>query len=225
MKRKLVILLAAAMIFLFQFSGHAAVIFTDDFSTQKGWGNELGNWTIEEGAYYATASGNNPPTYSSAPTVALTNFTVEFDVNNASDGGTWLRSSYNSYNNTSGLLMVIGGSGGRYNGIYFHNFLNGSYSEAFGFTDIQGLQRNNEHFKIDVLGDTYSIYLNRGTTPICTITDSKFSSGLVAFYGFSPLTVSSFDNIIISTVPIPGAILLFAPGLAGIATIRRRLKK
>jgi hypothetical protein len=41
--------------------------------------------------------------------------------------------------------------------------------------------------------------------------------------GYSDYT--SFDSKGTATVPIPGAILLFAPGLAGIALLRRRNKQ
>ena len=36
---------------------------------------------------------------------------------------------------------------------------------------------------------------------------------------------TGIDNISVSSVPVPGAILLFAPGLLGLAAIRRRFKR
>jgi hypothetical protein len=225
MKKSILMFLAAAMIIVSQFNAHAGMIFSDDFSTNKLWGNQSGQWTANSGVYYAKTPSNNPPTYSSAPTSTLTNFTVEFDVNNASDGGIWLRSSYADSKGT-GLLMVIGGYGGNYDGFYFHKMVDGVGSNAFGHVYVSGFQGSNEHFKIEVIKNTYSIYLKGNTTPITTITDSTFTSGLVAFYGFSPRMTSTFDNVAISVpaapVPIPSAFYLFAPGLLGLIGFKRK---
>ncbi len=74
-----------------------AVFFSDNFNTGASplWGNEAGGWYASGGVYNAQSPSNNPLTYSSLP-YDLTDFVVDLDINNVSDGGIFLRSSRDS---------------------------------------------------------------------------------------------------------------------------------
>jgi hypothetical protein len=194
MKNLLALVLVLLGTLFFHHPAPADLIFFDDFSADKGWGNQRGDWSIGGGVYRALSPNNLPPTYSSAPTPVLTNFIVEMEVNNLSDGGIWLRSSYIN-GKASGLLLVTGGQGGAYNGLYWHIFHDDLFSDAFGHVSIPGLQGTNRHLKIEAQGSTYKVYLDGGANPLTTLVDSNFYSGLVAVYGYSPTLIQTLDNV------------------------------
>ena len=94
---------------------HAATVFSDNFDGGASalWGNERGGWAASGGLYDSASPGTFPNTRSTLP-FDLTDFSVDFDVNNLQDGGIWLRSAAapGSAIGQSGVLLVTGGRAG-----------------------------------------------------------------------------------------------------------------
>ena len=204
---------------------HAQVIFSDNFTSGAAavWGNEIGNWTATGGVYFPTAPNNSPPTYTSVP-FSLTDFSVTVTINQLSDGGIWLRSA----DNGNGILLVTGGNGRTGTGLYWHEIQNGGVGPARN--EVTGLFVNgvsSATIRVDVVGSTFSAYVNGAVTPATVLTSTLFASGKVGLYGFSSQT---FDNFSIVAVPEPSAAVLLAFGVlavggsAGSRWRRRRLK-
>jgi hypothetical protein len=170
-----------------------ASIFTDDFNAGASplWGNELGNWVASGGVYYAQSPSESPHTYSSLP-FELQNFTIDVDINGVSDGGIWLRSDGAGH----GVLLVTGGWWTNGTGLYWHEMQN-FYDAGPAYNVIDGLfsQGDNIHLHIEVVGDTYSAFLNGSTIPATTLVTSDYFSGKVALYDFSGQT---FDNFVLT---------------------------
>ncbi|MBI5691226.1 MAG: PEP-CTERM sorting domain-containing protein [Verrucomicrobia bacterium] len=199
--------------------GQAQVIFTDDFTAgaAPAWGNEVGGWTATGGVYAPTSPNNNPATYSGLPWL-LTDFSVSVTIQGLSDGGIWLRSS----GNQNGILLVTGGNGRTGTGLYWHEIVNGSVSPALN--EVTGLFTNGVStatIRVDVVGNTFSAYVNGNPTPSTVLVSSAFSSGRVGLYGFSAQT---FDGFVLSAVPEPSVWALLALGLAMGLAWRRRLR-
>src|SRR6266436_36967 len=87
----------------------AAALFSDDFNAGASplWGNEVGSWFAAGGVYDSQFPSNSPLTYSSLP-FALSDFSIDVDINHLQDGGIWLHSA----DNGNGVLLVTGGNGG-----------------------------------------------------------------------------------------------------------------
>lgn len=211
----------------------AGIVFFDDFTAgaSSAWGNQRGDWRAIDGVYDAAAPDNSPLTYSDLTTLtSLTDFAMEVDVNSLHDGGIWLRSNFNG-GNINGVLLVTGGFGGANNGLYWHVVQNGSPGAFQGNQTQSGLQGDDVHLRIEVIGNVYSVYLNGGATPFTTLTTSLFSSGSVGLYDFSPLDGLSsprgqtFDNFQVTdlTVPEPPSFILLGLGSLAIAASSRLL--
>lgn len=205
-------------------NGFAGVIFTDDFSGDgSNWRNERGGWSVANGVYDASSPHNSPPTYTSANTGLLTDFILDVDINGVRDGGLWLRSSFTG-SVVSGVLLVTGGYGGSYNGLYWHTLNSDQYSGPFSNQSYTGLLESNAQIRVVVKGDVYEAYVNGATSPLTTLTTSAFDSGYVGLYDFSAQT---FDNVRISTidqapVPEPSTIILLGLGALGLLRFRKK---
>ena len=185
---------------------HFAQVFFDDFTTgaNPAWGNERGSWRALNGAYDATFPSNNPMTYSSVTTMrTLTDFVAKVTVNNLSDGGLWLRSSFND-GAISGILLVTGGYTGTFDGLYFHELHNGNASAPLNKISLPGLLGSDVDLRILVEENTYSVFLNQMNNPITTLVNEAFSSGSFGLYDYSPTNGASsprgetFSNVFIN---------------------------
>jgi PEP-CTERM motif len=214
-------------------SAKASVIFQDDFNSGASplWGNELGNWSASGGVYNSLAPNNNPLTYSSLP-FNLTDFAIDVDINKVVDGGIFFRSSGDTPNTRSGVLLVTGGLGNAGTGLYWHILKDGDAGAILNPSE-SGLFESgvsNINLRVAVQGNTYSAFLNGSTTPITTLTTDQFSSGRVALYDFSIFDESAqtFDNVKItsfdqSSVPEPTSALgLLAFGVFGAGFLLKR---
>ncbi|MEQ9408839.1 MAG: PEP-CTERM sorting domain-containing protein [Fuerstiella sp.] len=174
-------------------------------------------------------------TYTDVSTLTgLTDFAVDVDVNDLDDGGIWLRSDYNG-GSLNGVLLVTGGNGGTYDGLYWHVVTNGSVAAATGFAAQTGLQGADVHIRVEVIGNTYSAFLNGSAMAFTTLTDSTFSSGSVGLYDYSPTSGAgsprgqTFDNFqvedLTTAVPEPSGLALFGLGAFGMIGYRRRQRR
>jgi hypothetical protein len=172
---------------------HAA-IFADHFNKKPSalWRNETGAWAVEAGAYKATNPANFPAASSSLP-FNLTDFSVDFDVNDVQDGGIWLRSAAapGTAVGRKGIIFNLQTINGTK--VYWHIVEDGNE-----WGDAQNLVflsfGNTVHVHIEVAGDTYSAFLDGSSTPASTLTTSLFTQGHVALYDFSG---QSFDNFVL----------------------------
>jgi len=224
---------AFAMILVAASPAYAASIsFSDDFNTGTAsaqWSNTAGTWSATSFNYLATAPTNSPTTFTLLP-YDLLDFTVDVDVNNASDGGIWLRSDATRSN---ALLLVIGGNSHTGTGFYFHQIVGGVFSGNLNSVGGLFTQGDEIHVQVVVAGNTYSVYLNGGSTAVTSLTwiggPTSGFTGLYDFGGTANTGIQSFDNFNLrgntvgaAAVPEPATLGLFGAGLGVLAAIRRR---
>ena len=213
--RALLVVLASLLLTAQLWGG--TVSFFDDFNNGPSplWGNELGAWTTQNGFYFAQNPNNNPATYTSLP-YALTDYTLDVDINGVSDGGIWLRTDGSS--NTA-LVLIVGGWGHSYTGFYFHTVQNGNWSGPFNWACCFFNQGDNIHVQVVAAGNHFYVYVNGGNTPVDSVTYTGLASGYVGLYDFTgqghyPIN-QSFDNFGLAgtTVPEPMTLLLLGGGV------------
>jgi hypothetical protein len=191
------------------FLAHAAqgqILFSDNFTSAASplWSNDRGNWSASGGVYDAAAPNNNPIT-ATLVNLALTDFAFDVDINNASDGGLWLRADAGANN---GILLVTKPSQ-----LYWHIVNNGNAGAPLNVSN--SLPGGNIHVHVEVSGDNYAAFINGSLTPLTTLTTSFRSSGFAGLYDFSG---QSFDNVAIAPEPLAAPFAL----LAGLVLRRRR---
>ena len=206
----------------------AAPVFFDDFNAGASilWNNEVGSWSATGGVYDSLSPSTRPNALSSLP-FELTDFSVELDINNVSDGGIWLRSASAATGiGRTGVLLVTGGNTRTGTGLYWHVVTGDSYGS--NLNTVSGIFANgvsDPHLRVEAHGNTYSAYVNGSTVAATTLTNSAFSSGRVALYDFSGQT---FDNVSITSaaIPEPSHISLLALAFLGLflSKFGRRLK-
>jgi hypothetical protein len=220
---------AIAASIIFAPDARGAIVFSDDFNSGASplWGNDIGAWTAAAGVYDASSPSNFPNAHSSLP-FDLGDFTIEFDISNVSDGGVWLRSTLapGTAIGRTGVLLVTGGSGG--SGLYWHVVTNGnSYGSSLGVVgNLFTPGVSDPHLRVEVSGDTYSVFVNGLPAPSTTLTTTAFLSGQVALYDRSSQT---FDNVVLSTpgavVPEPASFIIWSVMAAGSAIFWRRSRR
>jgi hypothetical protein len=219
MKKRIMVLFGFLLAASFHISpANAAVLFSDNFDNgiKPEWGNEVGTWYTDNGVYNSTYPSNSPLTYTSITSLPnLTDFVVDFDVNNVIDGGVFLRAQDNQH----GILLATGGVFSGYTGLHWH-VLNGGYtSTPLGLVyNVPNIPGGNVHITVEVIGNTYKAYVNGELRT--TLLDDTYTSGRVALYDFSAQT---FDNFQISTpTPEPSSMILGLMGLGSMLGLRRR---
>jgi hypothetical protein len=176
------------------------VTYTFDTNPPPDWVNKSGNWIANGGVYYPQNPGNIPPTYAYLP-FSLTDCVVEVDINNATDGGIWIHSSFNSNAGwANGILLVT-----KPGLIYWHEVVNNSYGSSLA---IGSMPAGNVHVKVVASGTTYEAYVNNVLAT--TLTTSAFPSGFVGLYDYATQTFDNFQvtSDEIKCALIPGVLLL-----------------
>lgn len=182
----------------------AEILFYDDFreGAAQDWGNEFGDWVASGGVYFATAPSTSPPGYTSVTChPELTDFTVEFDINGANDGGVFLRSHRCENGEVEGVLFLVGGWEGTYQGVYWHIWDCSGHGSIHNSVEIPGIQGSNVHVLVTVQDSVYSAFIDGGSEPVSTLVTSRYSSGSVALYQYFE---QSFDNVCIYSEPVSG---------------------
>ena len=232
-KRKTLGLMVLAMLFVVVGVTSAkagTILFSDDFSSGASslWQPKVGNWVVENGVYYENQYGRysgNPGnwTYLNLPSALPDNFTLSVDIGNLCDGGIYLRTD-SSHSN--GILLVTGGWGHTGTGLYWHEFYNGNATGAVNRVEGNPAQGASGTLTIEVAGNVYAASWNGELiTTLTAESPYNFLGGSIGLYSWSSQT---FDNVALTTsapVPLPSAFLLLAPGLAGLAAMRRKLGK
>jgi hypothetical protein len=125
-----------------------------------------------------------------------------------------------------GVLLVTGAGATGETGLYWHIVTDGTtYGGILNRVSNLFAAGSDVRLRVEVLGDTYSAYVNGSTTPAASITTNLFSSGRVALYDNSR---QSFDDVVLSAqnvIPEPSAIVLLGIGALvlpfGISSRRR----
>jgi alpha-tubulin suppressor-like RCC1 family protein len=180
--------------------------FCDNFSAGASplWGNEFGNWSTAGGTYNATSGS----AYTSLP-FELRDFTMEVDLVAAETGAIYFRATgAPSADNAVRLWNSAGG-------LSWYYFTNGSAAGPFGQVSNVYTPGTTVHLRIEVVGDTYSAFVNGAATPATQYTNANYPTGRIVLRDFS--STQSFDNVCISTGDDedPADLAMFNACLAG----------
>jgi hypothetical protein len=196
----------------------ADTIFSDNFNSgaSSAWSNSLGDWTASGGVYRAENPDNFPNTHSFVSTFpSLTDFSVTVDINNARDGGVWLRASPDASSlGVQGVLLIFLNDSIHSNTLFWHEVTDDRYGAELNTA--ANLPLGNFSLRIDVQGDLYSAYINGSSVPATTFTSDLFSSGFVGVYDHDVFDggLQSFDNFALSVASVPGPVV--GAGLPGL---------
>ena len=200
--------LCLCMAFGFAQPVNAQTTFTDNFNSVTDgqadslWNNEYGNWVVSSGTYAAQqiSSGyqNYPAAVSTIKGLVVSDFTLDFDMLGASDGGVYIHSR----GFTDALCLIVEPDIGA---MYWIVRQNNAYSTSvLGNVGLNASPRADLHVHVVAAGSTYTAQATMGGNVIATtsINDSHFLSGSIGLYDNG--IGQSFDNV---KVLIPGAVL------------------
>jgi hypothetical protein len=197
--------------------GYWNFIFTDNFDGGASllWGNESGDWLASGGVYYAQAPSNNPHIHNFLP-FNLRDFAIDVDIRGVNDGGIWLRSDDAGH----GVLLAINAPWNK--GLYWHNmrgFGHGDAEPRYSVVNDLFNVGDSIHLRIEVVGNTYSAFLNGSATPATMFVNYDHYSGHMGLYSRSGQT---FDNFVLTTLTIPEPATLALLGLGSLILVRWR---
>lgn len=211
-------------------NANAATLLFDDFNDgdDDGWTQQLGSWSVVSGHYDTNMP--NDDFYTVRGDFGWSNYIVEADI------------KMNGWENDVGLVFY---NQANKNHIRFTVVLDddsdlvrlehGVWTGAVEFehtsiatyinNDIS-LERDTwYHFKVVIAGDSVSAYID---DVLYAYSDSlPYSSGNIGLTwdDDNPSLTASFDNVRVSTVPVPAAFWLFGSAFAGLIRLRSPRKK
>ncbi len=196
----------------------ASPLFLDDFNLGASalWNNQSGAWSAAGGVYGSPVVPNGAH---SLLEFALTDFVLDVNVSDIEDGGIWLRAAPSvSAIGVQGVLLVTQEFT---NSLFWHVIPDGGSwgSQINAVSTPLFAVGGDAHLTIRVIDDVFSVFVNGNTTAATTLMTSLFTSGAVGLYANSG---QNFDDVEINAVPEPGAIVLVASGLMGLASRRWR---
>ena len=220
-------------LFLFGYSVttlFASTLFEDNFDTgpKADWGNERGDWFVNDGAYQSTQPNNWPATLSSITSYPnLEDFIVEVDIYNVNNGGLFLRTVPETGQShiSQGIALVVDAGSYLDNPIiYWHVLSSGSvWGPRLNIVELPDIISGDDiHLRIIVEGDNFLAFVNSSSAPTTSLTSNAYSSGSVALYDFD--SNQSFDNFELKEViPEPSSMILLVLGVFG--SIIRKIRK
>jgi hypothetical protein len=223
--------LAFSIAFSVELHGTASAtpIFVDTFDSgaSPAWGNERGAWRAEDGTYDASLPNNDPLTYTSVTTFPdLIDFVIDVDVNDTDDGGIWLRSSFEN-GLITGILLVLASSEVYWHEVTVDNNDQSTFLPVLNPAFVPGLEGSDVHLQVNVIGNSFSVFLNGDPNPLTTLISDLYASGSVGLYDNSPSIGDpgrgqTFDNFKITEVAEPGSLVLLVSGLFGLILSNRQ---
>lgn len=199
---------------------YSEVLFADDFQNgpSTSWGNQRGEWTAQDGKYYASITGPSFPLWPMPHSLLpfeVTDFELNLKIWDFQDGGVMLRAQDSS----NAVLLVVGGLGGVGDYMYWHVLQNGIPGEGLNPSASIGIIGSYDpSLKIVVQGDTYQVFLDGNPNAATTLTTDAFSSGKVGLFD-NATPATQFSNVVL-IIPEPSAFSLLAAGL--VLVLRRR---
>ncbi len=168
---------------------------------------------------------------------ALTDFAVDFDMLGLEHGGIFLRSA----SRDSGIVLIVRSNGD----LYWHRRWAGHWGNKLGLVSgVSCLSLGADlSMCVEVIGSTYSAYVNGSSVAATTYTNPIYSAGQVALYDYSDSM--TFDNVRIFdflvpdppfgskagsfpapvVTPEPSTYMFLGSGIAGLIVWRRRARK
>ncbi|MBN1273933.1 MAG: hypothetical protein JXB26_16840 [Candidatus Aminicenantes bacterium] len=171
-------------------SGNSALIFEENFDdgTAPDFGNEAGEWFIEDGLYKALKGSYR---FSTVGNPDWKDYSIEADFINSKDGGILCRAQ--DHNNC--VVLVIRPS---HNDIYWKLRKNRGWGAEFGKEILGHQPGENLHVKVDVQGNKFMAFING---EIKTVMENPgFPSGKAGLYLYLQDN-QAWDNVIVRGKP------------------------
>ncbi len=217
---------------------NAATLLFDDFNdgNDDGWTQQLGTWSVSTGQY--TTGTTDDDFYAIRGNSSWSNYTVEADIKmNVWENDVGLV-FYSQANNNHIRFTVCGSDAGDEcdSPVYLEHgqweYDSEDMEWGYSHTNIATFLKTDEdlvndtwyHFKVVIDGDSVSAYVD--DVLYASASSLPYSSGQIGLVWDNnyPSLAASFDNVQVSTVPLPAAVWLFGSGLLGLIGFSKRKK-